>query len=85
METLQEKRAAFQIRNLERCQEGNRTFWTAILVSGTTRVRVNRRYGSWIIERPDGTLADLMPDWAARLQAKVRPIERRERRTPCAA
>lgn len=70
----------FQIRNLERCA-GTRPYWKAELVSGPTRIQVHKRWGSWFEERPDGTRTHLHFDWAERLQAKVRQIERRERKT----
>lgn len=80
------ERVAYQIRDLRRQEDGGRTFWTATLVfSATERVFVNKRCGSWIYEKSDGSYAHLPVEIAQRLQAKVRPIERREQRVLCAA
>lgn len=75
----------FQIRNLQRSHDGSRSFWTAVLVSGSTRVQVSKRWGSWMIEHPDGKLQELVYDWPDRLQRKVRPIERKEEKGLCPA
>lgn len=75
----------FQIRNLQRSSDGDRSFWTAVLVSGSTRIPVSKRWGSWQIEHPDGRRTELVYDWPDRLQAKVRPIERKEQKALCPA
>lgn len=70
-----------QVRNLQRHDGGpcGRHFWTAEIVNGDQRLPVTRRYGSWLAESPTG-LRELPRELAARLQAKVRPLERRDQR-----
>jgi hypothetical protein len=76
----------FQIRNLRRSDDGHgRVFWTAVLVSGSTRIHVSKRFGSWRVVHPDGTLSELIHPWPERLQGKVRPIERKEQKVTCPA
>lgn len=71
------------ITKLQRCEQG---WWTArVTVNGHPTVSVDRRYGSWMAEVRTAPRVqqwarkDVGPEIAARLQEKVRPIERRER------
>lgn len=69
-----------QIRSLERVDDGplGRRYWKAEIVFGTERIQVDSRHGSW--QALCGTRRlELAPEWAARLQDKVRPLEKREK------
>lgn len=75
--------AEYQIRDLlrEPASGGKPAYYTARLVIGKTWITVDNRNGSWLA-RFDGLShsCDLMPEVAAALQAKVRPLERRLKR-----
>lgn len=53
--------------------------WTAHVTINGHVSHVDRRYGSWHLTRGT-TRADLRPEIAAALQARVRPLEKAERR-----
>lgn len=76
--------AEFQIRDLERVHpKSGRAYWTARVVVGKTWIAVNTIHGSWQADLSHiGTpiRCDVQPHVAAALQAKVRPLERREAR-----
>jgi hypothetical protein len=72
------------ITKLARSPEG---FWRARVSSNGTTIDVDMRYGSWqATVRPfprsrSLVRRDVLPFVAAALQAKVRPVEKREART----
>ena len=72
--------ADFQIRDLERVNPPNgRPYWTARVVVGKSSIDVDTRWGSWIATVA-GHRCDIAPHVAAALQAKVRPLEKKEAR-----
>ena len=73
--------ASFQIRDLERhdARAGDH-YWTARVVSGAVSIDVDSRDGSWLVRAGNG-IREVALEVAAALQAKVRPLERRERAT----
>lgn len=75
------------ITKLERAPEG---FWRARVTGADgVAVPVDRRYGAWFAEVRKAPRSrtmvrrDVLPHVAAALQAKVRPIEKREEATTC--
>lgn len=54
-------------------------FWTCNITSGGKTHHALSRHGSWMIDAEDGLMKEVMPDVAAKIQEKVRPIEKKER------
>lgn len=71
--------AEFQIRDLERVTplDNSRPYWSARVVRGTSSLDVDTRSGSWLAT-VKGHRCDIDPRVAAALQAKVRPLEKKE-------
>ena len=68
-------RRDFSITKVEIAPEG---FYRARIVIDGTAYPVDRRYGSWALLCGE-TRREVLPYYAAALQARVRPLERREK------
>jgi hypothetical protein len=64
------------ITKLERDDKG---FWKCNITADGVTVQAHCKFGSWLIDGEDGLMKEVMPDIAAKIQEKVRPIEKKER------
>lgn len=69
-------RRDFTITKVERSPDG---YWRANVTMAGQTITVDRQFGSWQVPPMNGGHArrDVLPDIAAALQARVRPLERR--------
>lgn len=70
-------RREFTITKLERSPEGH---WRANVTMTGKTITVDRQFGSWQVPPSNGSTGrrDVLPDIAAALQARVRPLEKKE-------
>jgi hypothetical protein len=63
---------------ITKLERDEKSFWKCNITTGGKTLLAHRKSGSWMLEDKDG-LRELLPEIAALVQEKVRPLEKKER------